>query len=68
MNRHTDKLSVWQNASEEAKYAEWSTAVLTLGLGLDYVSWCQLHEAELRVAAEIEATMNTDNHHTKVLS
>ena len=54
MNRHTTRYADWLNASEEAKYEQWSDAVLKLGIGLDYVSWCVLHEAELRVAAGIE--------------
>jgi hypothetical protein len=58
MNRHTNRFATWLNSSEEDKYAEWSTAVLKLGIGLDYPTWCQLHEAELRVAAGIEENLN----------
>lgn len=58
MNRHTIRYANWLNASEEEKYAEWSEAVLNLGIGLDYVSWVTLHEAELKVAAGFEEELN----------
>lgn len=58
MNRHKEALDKWIASTEEEKYAEWSKAVLSLGIGLDYVSWTQLHEAELSVAAGIESDLN----------
>lgn len=58
MNRHADRYTMWTNSSEEDKYAQWSDEVLTLGIGLDYVSWATLHENELLVAAGIENTLN----------
>lgn len=58
MNRHTTRLAEWLNADEATKYAEWSDAVLNLGIGLDYVSWVTLHEAELKVAAGFEEELN----------
>lgn len=58
MNRHLKRYADWINSTEEEKYAEWSDAVLTLGIGLDYPTWCSLHEAELTVAADIEVNLN----------
>lgn len=66
MHRHTRTYTEWQQSSEEDKYAQWSDAVLSLGIGLDYGAWCQLHEAELRVAANIEEEMNTSSQHNEV--
>lgn len=54
MNKHAKRYDEWMNSTEEEKYAEWSEAVLKLGIGLDYVSWTTLHEAELRVTVGIE--------------